>query len=287
MLLPTAELRERLVSHFKFSERCWIYSAFITMPGVNLILDNRDATKNDRLLIRCNPSDVLSGACSLEALNLALSRGIQVRVSSALHVKLYLFDKILFVGSANLTGSGLALVGYCNDELSTVGVPSDRDIDIAENLWSEGVVLGPREIQKMRDYIEQLPQNDAQHFPAWPEEIFVEERSLYCSDFPQGGSLDECRWSTVRQFEASTAFLWLKQILKENGGKVSFGYLSSRLHDDVYDDPSPYRREIKDLLVNLIALIKKFKNDEISITVPGHSQILSLKRLSQDINLSE
>lgn len=278
MLLPTAELRERLVTHFRLSERCWVYSAFITMAGINLVFENRDTVRNDRLLIRCNPSDVLAGACSLEALELALSRGIQVRVSSALHVKLYLFDAVLFVGSANLTGSGLALVGYCNDELSTEGVPSDRDMQIADNLWSEGVLLGPLEIQKMRDYIEQLPENDTQQFPAWPEDIFVEERSLYCSDFPQGGPSDDFRWSTVRQFETSTAYRWIKETLKDNGGEASFGYLSSRLHDDVYDDPTPYRREMKDLLVNLIELIQKFKNDEISITVPGHSQVLSLNR---------
>ncbi len=276
MLLPTAELRERLVAHFRLSERCWIYSAFFTMPGINLVLQSRDVIRNDRLLIRCNPSDVLAGACSIEALEIALSHGIHVRVSSALHVKLYLFDSVLFVGSANLTGSGLALVGYCNDELSTEGVPSDRDIQIADNLWSEGVVLGPRELQKMRDYIEQLSQHDSQQFPAWPEDIFIEKRSLYCSDFPQGEAMDAHRWSTVGQFESSAAYRWIKETLKENGGTASFGYLSSKLHDDVYDDPAPYRREIKDLLANLVELIQKFKNDEISITVPGHSQVLSL-----------
>ena len=278
MLLPTAELRERLVAHFRLSDRCWIYSAFITVPGIRFVLENRGVISNDRLLIRCNPSDVLAGACSLDALEIALSRGIQVRVSSALHVKLYFFDSVLFVGSANLTGSGLALVGYCNDELSTEGVPSDRDKQIAENLWLEGVYLGLDELERMRDYVEKLPKKGIAGVSAWPNDIFIEERSLYCSDFPQDGPLDKDRWNSRGQLEASFAYRWITEALKENGGEASFGYLSSRLHDDVYDDPTPYRREIKDLLVNLITLIQKFKSEEISITVPGHSQILRLNR---------
>ena len=276
MLLPTSELRKRLVTHFRQSERSWVYSAFVTFPGIKLILEHRDVIASDRLLVRCSLSDVLAGACSLDALELALSKGMQIRISSALHVKLYFFDAVLFVGSANLTGSGLALVGYCNDELSTEGLPSQRDVQIAENLWSEGVNLGARELAQMRDFVGQLSHNEAAVPSEWPENIFSENRSLYCSDFPQGGAMDEHRWVSREQFEASVAYRWIIEVLRQNDGEASFGLLSSQLHNDVYDEPGPYRREIKDLLVNLISLIDRFKSDQISITVPRHTQVLRL-----------
>ena len=86
----------------------------------------------------------------------------------------------------------------------------------------------------------------------WPEEIVSEDRDLYCSDFPQGTQLDEHRWTSLPDFEASMAFQWLLKSTLENGGSASFGYLSQKLHNDVYDDPTPYRRAIKDLLANLL-----------------------------------
>lgn len=276
MLLPTSELRDRLIVNFRCSERSWIYSAFITVPGIDLVLKNRTVTLNDRLLIRCNVADVLSGACSLDAVELALLSGIQIRVSSALHVKLYVFDTVLYVGSANLTGSGLALVGYRNDELSTEGSPSERDLQIAENLWSEGVMLGFEELVKMRDFIDQCPKSSSKLISSWPDDIFFEERSLYCSDFPQGEGLDEDRWVSSEQLEVSVAYRWMIKALKENGGEASFGYLSARLHNDLYDDPTPYRREVKDLLANLIKLTQHLKSDQIAISAPGYSQILRL-----------
>lgn len=276
MLLPTAELRSRLVEHLAASSRSWVYSAFVTEVGVDLLLNSRTTGPDDRLLVRCQLSDVISGASSLAALKRALCAGIQVRMSSALHVKLYLFDNVLFVGSANLTGKGLALVGYCNDELSTEGTPSVRDIEIAENLWAQGVNLDVISVDKMLAFVSNLEPQNCISIGNWPEELFYEKRDLYCSDFPQGTIQDADRWDTIIKLRQSFAFHWLLETTRQNNGSASFGYLSSKLHNSVYDDPAPYRKTIKDLLANLLNLLEAYELDDIELSKPRWSTLVTL-----------
>ncbi len=277
MLLPTAELKSRLKQQFSDSRRCWIYSAFVSQPGIDFVLGHRREFSSDRLLVRCDLKDVVTGACSLAALKSALDAGFEVRLSSALHVKLYLFDEKLFVGSANLTGKGLALVGYCNDELSTEGKPTARDTEIAENLWSQGTVVNHARLIAMQEFIEQVDTVSGNSLTFWPESIFVEERDLYCSDFPQNTTADSFRWRDIEKLKASPAYKWLMHSVEENGGSASFGWLSQKLHRDVYDDPAPYRRNIKELLTNLIDLVVAFQPDEVFVEKPNVSSVVFLR----------
>ncbi len=277
MLLPTAELKSRLRQQFLDSRRCWIYSAFVSQYGIDFVLEHRHEFTSDRLLVRCDLKDVVTGACSLPALKSALDAGFEVRLSSALHVKLYFFDETLFVGSANLTGKGLALVGYCNDELSTEGKPTARDAEIAENLWSQGTEINHARLIEMQEFIDQLDAVSSSGIASWPESIFVEERDLYCSDFPQNTTADSFRWSDIERFKVSSAYLWLIRSVEENGGSASFGWLSKKLHSDVYDDPTPYRRNIKELLENLLDLVVAFQPDGVFVEKPNVSSVVFLR----------
>ncbi len=277
MLLPTAELKSRLQQQFSDSRRCWIYSAFISQPGIDFVLGHRHEFSSDRLLVRCDLRDVMTGACSLAALKSALDAGFEVRLSSALHVKLYFFDEKLFVGSANLTGKGLALIGYCNDELSTEGEPTARDAEIAENLWSQGTEINHARLVAMQKFIEQLDTVSNNTPASWPDAIFVEERDLYCSDFPQNTTADSFRWNDIEKFKVSPAYLWLISSVEENGGSASFGWLSKKLHTDVYDDPAPYRRNIKELLENLLDLVVVFQPDGMCVERPNVSSVVFLR----------
>ena len=277
MLLPTAELKSRLKLQFSSSRRCWIYSAFVSQSGIDFVLGHRHEFSSDRLLVRCDLRDVVTGACSLAALKSALEAGFEVRLSSALHVKLYFFDEKLFVGSANLTGKGLALVGYCNDELSTEGRPTARDAEIAEHLWSQGTEINHARLIAMQEFIEQLDTVSNNAIASWPESIFVEERDLHCSDFPQNTTVDISRWNDIEKFKVSPAYLWLIRSVEENGGSASFGWLSKKLHTDVYDDPAPYRRNIKELLENLLDLVVAFQPDGVFVEKPNVSSVVFLR----------
>lgn len=49
------------------------------------------------------------------------------------------------------------------------------------------------------------------------------------------------------------------------------------MHDSVISDPKPYRREIKEMLVNLLAIIEQLGMDEVCIDVPNYSQRVRLQ----------
>ena len=115
----------------------------------------------------------------------------------------------------------------------------------------------------------------------WPDEIISERRDLYCSDFPQGNIDDQARWNSVQALRESLASVWLVTAVEKNGGAASFGYLSSKLHSDVYDDPAPYRTQIKDLLSNLLSLVVKLKPSDIYIDTPRYAQVVFLSENSQ------
>ena len=51
-----------------------------------------------------------------------------------------------------------------------------------------------------------------------------------------------------------------------------FGELSARLHNVVVADPKPYRKDIKQMLANLLRLIEELEMEEIVIDRPNYSQ---------------
>ena len=70
-------------------------------------------------------------------------------------------------------------------------------------------------------------------------------------------------------------YRWLKQSLLDNGGELYFGSLTEKLHNCLIDDPRPYRKDVKNLLKNLISWINFFDN-QILIDRPNYSQRIRL-----------
>ena len=276
MLLNAAELRRKLTVQLERSDRCWVYSAFLSESGAEFLIENSAIREDSRVLVRCSVADVLSGACSLSALNELMKYGFQIRLSSALHVKLYVFRDVFYVGSSNLTGKGLALLCHSNDELSTEGHMDTNVVSIAENLWAQGVELSSETLKQMNEFIATADMLDSAQDSEWPSEIFVEDRDLYCSDFPLSIPTEDPRFSSVSQFKASMSYKWLVRTLQASDCKASFGFLSSKLHDDVFDDPGPYRSEIKELLSNLLTVISRLDVPELSVIRPRHRQVVVL-----------
>lgn len=280
MLINALQLRDKLALQLGRSDRCWVYSAFLTESGAEFLINN-SATRNDaRVLVRCSVADVLTGACSLSALAELMKFGFQIKLSSALHVKLYMFQDVFYVGSSNLTGKGLALLSHSNDELSTEGHVDSTVVSIAENLWAQGVELSSEKLKQMNEFIATDDLLNSAQDLDWPSEIFVENRDLYCSDFPLTLPTEDPRFSSVAQFKASMSYKWLVRTLQASDCEASFGFLSSKLHDDVFDEPGPYRSEIKELLSNLLVVISCLDVPELSVIRPRHRQVVVL---NQDI----
>ena len=51
-----------------------------------------------------------------------------------------------------------------------------------------------------------------------------------------------------------------------------FGALTEKLHNALVEDPKPYRREVKELLSNLLSWVEELEMEEIVIDRPNYSQ---------------
>ena len=141
--------------------------------------------------------------------------------------------------------------------------------------------------------IEKLPKvslNEAKSLN-WNKHIsdrFVPDTSvLFTYDFPQvpapSSEIDEYEFleltgiydkEKIKQaFRWSKAFTWLCKTINEKEMKECyFGELSEKLHNALINDPKPYRKEVKDLLANLLGWIEYFNFDFIKVDRPKYSQ---------------
>ena len=284
-LLDTNQLRLALEPALRSANRCYLYSAFLTDLAADWLISTRQFDGKERLLIRGLPFDFFSGASSFQALRKLLRHGAQIRFSSALHAKIYIVDEAIFVGSANLTGNGLALVDDPNDELTIVSNLETGHLQQISHLWSEGYLVDSALLDRLETYLggcelEGLDRSGAPN--VWPEDLIEENRALYCSDFPQF-SAESGGWVFSSSLQSSKAYDWLYSVVAEHG-HCSFGFLSSALHSALHDDPAPYRRNVKELLANLLSYVTNAPDLPIQVTRPNYSQVVQLRNLAASLD---
>ena len=279
MLIGGEAYRELLEENLLSSRQFICYSAFFTEVAADWLLQKRKFSVSDRLLLRALPADFDAGACSFAAIRLVLKSGLHVKMSSALHAKIYAFDDCVFAGSANLTARGLALTENHNEELGIKSKLEEKDTVLLDHLWSQGTSIDEDTVARMEGFLSDTQEktDPLNKLPlSWPSHIANEHRDLYCSDFPQDYPSDDNRWSSESSLKGSAAYKWLRNVIKIEGA-VRFGFLSSKLHDVIYDDPVPYRREIKNLLANLLEAVKDLDASELEVFRPNHSQVVRMR----------
>jgi hypothetical protein len=280
-MLLSAEESGRLIDELaSYASRCWCYSAFVTTQAVHLV--TQSFRGSGRLLLRGRVDDFVSGASDLNALREALAAGWDVRISTAIHMKVYFFDEDMVTGSSNLTSKGLALTPNFNEELNVRTKIDSSDIELADVIWEQAIPISEADLVKMEEYLLNFDSAYTSEIPLlWsPEIVSKESRNMYCADFPQASFEKGCSSFSVKSYadlSSSIPYQWLVKAVEENRGSINFGGLSARLHNDVYDDPAPYRREIKDLIANLLSYIEVLDDEVLHVTRPRHSQIVSMR----------
>lgn len=301
-LISSEQLTNELEQNIPGSTSLNVISAFVSMPAVKWLGNIVNCNKTEVCIVgRFTPIDFVQGASELEALRKCIEQGYSVKALSNLHAKIYQIDKDkIFTGSANLTGKGLALVGSSNLE-SCARVDSTEDsILFISKIISASSYVTLEILERMEEYLSDLDLSSAPEvLVAWPEEIVSKANSIFVSDFPLSSpgqptaaylvnpSLEfaaiEANRADLslakRLFKASKAYCWLLSHLKgaEKNRGLRFGEVSSLLHDDLSDDPAPYRQEIKALVSHLYEYIELYAIDEMKIDVPGkRSQVVTL-----------
>ena len=304
-LLTTEETKSRIVEEIKRSkDSLQIVSAFCKTDTVKNLIDaniqNNLSTK--KLLVRFRLADLLAKASDIDLYDYCKLAGWEMYIRFDLHAKTYIFDKKrCIVGSSNLTGRGFGfgIVGNC--ELSDFVNIDEEDNSKIDLLFDNSLKVDDALFFKMKDEYEKsklllTPDSNLVN-KHWSNDVYEQfipnYKVLFSYDFPNTlqpalddvSSLEflDCPYpvseNTIKEyFVRSNCYLWLKKVLSENNNCLYFGALSQLLHNTLFNDPKPYRKDVKVYLANLLSWVQYFNIEEIQIDQPSFSQRVVLNK---------
>lgn len=273
-----------------------VISAYVTEPAVHWILRHVPHRVALSLVCRLTPDDVRCGSTSLAALEIAVKNNWEVFCLHSLHAKIYCVDEDdLYVGSANLTTSGLKVSGYGNLEAMVKAEPSKENIDFIYSIFSSATRIDMDTIRRIKAYLGQVKDG---HLPAieWPENVIPSTDGLWVDDFLWSDplvdnsnesdidhdlailKLDDLNSSDLKlRLLTSRCIKWISAHLKSSpGNELYFGEIAKILHSELSDDPAPYRKDVKRLVQNLLGYIQLYLSDIIEVSRPNYSQRVRL-----------
>ncbi len=255
-----------------------------------------DTVNSKRLLVRFRMDDILKGSTDFSVVKYGIKNNWQVFVRFDLHAKTYIVDnKRGLVGSANATNTGLGIGKNGNMEMATMVDIEPKDVEKINRLFDDAILVDDAILGRMKSQIDAVNLSGEQERHSWDTSITTMFNphidTLFSYELPEDFSLvkgeyfsflDEIFEDDVEKFKEafrwSNAYLWLLSVLKENNGCLYFGTLSEKLHNTLISDPKPYRRDVKQMLANLLELIEKLGMEDIIIDRPNFSQRVQLAK---------
>lgn len=268
-ILISSEVEEKIVEELsKTSKDINIVSAFCKKSTLSLIDKNVNGDVKKRLLVRFLPSDISSGATDKEIFSYCKENGWQLFFDYTLHAKTYVFDHVkCILGSANLTNKGIGIASNCNKEASAYFLLDDDSYKKIMSLYKDSLLMTDELYEMVISGISD------EEFISKREKTTLNVPKITClfpEDFPDENTdvieLYQCR-----------SYKWLVSFLKSKENKTSyFGEITANIHNAFVKDPRPYRKDIKQHLVDLLSCIKRLNISEIEITRPNHSEVVKL-----------
>ena len=303
MLLSSAEFSNNLIQALNNSENeVVVFSAFIKNHALEWLLKNTK-TNNISIIVRWQKHDLNCNASDIHCYEICKKRGVPFGISLDLHGKVYSVDGHIYVGSANLTSRGMALNSRHNIEFGVGFEASIADQSKISNLKNDVLWLNDEIFEQMKSELAAANDDTTIHRQQWSDKItqlvsqsvqqlwvhellFSTPESLLSLDLDDaahvhdfellGLNIDDLTPEELKnRFGATRLCKWLKELLQSNG-TVSFGKLTAELHSAIIDDPTPYRRDVKDFIAVLYSWAK-FIEDDFEVSRPRHSEIMSLR----------
>ena len=298
--LTTAEFKEKLIEEIsKATDELHVVSAFCKKDAIRFVDDHiKHVLKSKKLLVRFLPGDIINGATDLDLFEYCKKNGWELYIRFDLHAKTYIFDQKRYIlGSGNLTSKGLGLNCLGNYELADFSQIEESDLQKIDALFTSSILMTEELYSLMKADMEKMPKTSSTVTKSlnWNKRIsdrFIPDTSvLFTYDFPQtpapssdaeeyeflelSGESDK---EKIKQtFRWSKAFAWLYKTVSEKDNKECFfGELSEKLHNSLINDPKPYRKEVKDLLSNLLGWIEYLDFEFIKIDRPNYSQRITI-----------
>ena len=178
-------------------------------------------------------------------------------------------------------------------EMATFVDVEPEDVEKINGLFDDAISVDDELLLKMKQQFESIGPAEKQKSHSWNTEItkrfnpcintlfsyelpedfsFVEGEYFSFLDYTFSGDLNAFK----EVFRWSNAYLWLLKLVKDNDGEMYFGAVTEKLHNALVTDPKPYRRDVKQMLANLLDLIEKLGMEEVVIDRPNHSQRIRL-----------
>jgi len=282
----------------------FITSAFIKTKALETLFQDLPENLNIEIVSRWRKNDILMKASDLAVYDFCKKRGWKFGIDQNLHGKLYLVDdKDVFLGSANLTQKGMSIGGFGNIEFGTRFDAAQLDIRRVraykrrEVIWLDDYLFGliKKEIDEVLDSSESgnsrwspelLSRLDTPVEHLWVNELlFVSPNQLLqpnlddeniAHDFEMLNlSCDNVGADIVKaQFRQTRLYSWLRHQLKNES--LNFGGLTHRLHNSLFDDPVPYRKEIKEFIV-IVFQWMEFLSEDFEVTKHTRTSSVILK----------
>jgi len=279
-----------------------VCSAFLTLGALEYFyhkfIDNKFSGECE-FLARWRLDDLLNGASSLEVFKFLQERNIPLYIKNDFHGKIYsVGGKGLLIGSHNFTRKGLGLASNSNDEFGVILEESSSNNQIIEKVFSNSTLVTQSLYEEISQFILTCSKSKNESV-AWPDSIKAQlERSNLdhflinewlhsknpldknTQEYEHDLSLLNLNSSNdmtdiKNAFCESIPYRWLSNVLSSHNNEIYHGELGSLLHDAFIDDPRPYRKDVKQLLNNLLSWIKILDIEDIKIDRPSHSERIS------------
>lgn len=299
-----SENKAELISWLAGSEdEIYIFSPYVQESAVAMIVKNSPkSVSRINLLIRAEPQDFLTGATSIQAIELAMNFNWKVKYNTSLHAKVFWQNNgRIFFGSANLTGRGLSSNFRGNYELTGSSPSCSADVlQSLNNFWSKSIELSENDLLLLENFkansVVMTPK--ISNFPLTKPESGGRRFSLL--DIPQSDTLatiheklssenPSLSWDDsflhdleLLQLDANSskndvykAFLNLPlttALLSEIGEGKFFGELRRWLIDHIEDTPTPSRQTFNEQLNRMYNLIVEGSRGNYIKKRPNYSE---------------
>lgn len=275
------------------TESFMLISAYCKLPLVKYF-DSciTNTTIEKTLVVRYRPEDIAAGASDLDLYPYCKGNGWKMYFRLDLHAKTYVFDRLrCVIGSANATGSGLSIGGTGNYEMATACELAEKDHKTLKLLLLGAVEMNDEIYVTMKNTMSTQSSHCFSGI-SWPKEIsdlFVPDYSiLFAEDFPQcphphdatiedlvflnivpGSSLGDIKLA----FQNTKCYQWLLSLIRsQDSHEMYFGAITENLHNTLLNDPTPFRKDVKQLLSNLLSWIEDLDINTLQIDRPNYSQ---------------
>lgn len=285
-----------------------VCSAFITIRGIEWFYNNlQNKDIKCRVISRWNRGDLLSKVSDIEVYNFCKKIGWSFEIIENLHAKFYLMDnRDLISGSLNLTAKGFGLVPISNKEFGNYFEALDEDIKNINIFLDDTIVVTDEIFNEYKKYLEDNKDFIIQKLPELPEKIkklkekkltklwvndfLFNKPEILMNKFNENNEdiihdkflLDIVNEDKLTLQELKSNFVnldlykwFIKQIKNKDNKSFSFGELSALIHNSLFDDPKPYRKEIKNLQANFIKFLEILEFENIKIERPNYSQVIT------------